>query len=163
LIRDPSQNVSLLPGDVVFVSRDQKVFLVLGSTPSPGSIGGTNNRRFAFDNDNETLAEAVAKAGGLDSSRAEARSIFVFRHESRNTLASVGVDTAAYVDDLIPTIYRANWSKADGFFLANSFYIRHKDVIYVAEHPTADFNKFTASLRGVTGGAGDLARVLGGN
>jgi hypothetical protein len=35
-------------------------------TPSPGSIGGTNDRRFTFEDEEMTLAEALAKAGGLD-------------------------------------------------------------------------------------------------
>jgi polysaccharide export outer membrane protein len=30
IIRNPSQNVALMPGDVVFVSREQKIFLALG-------------------------------------------------------------------------------------------------------------------------------------
>ena len=38
IIRDPSQNVALRPGDVIYLTRDQKVFMVLGATPSPGSI-----------------------------------------------------------------------------------------------------------------------------
>ena len=35
--------------------------MVLGATLSPGSIGGTNNRRFTFDNDTMSLTEALAQ------------------------------------------------------------------------------------------------------
>ena len=156
IVRDPSQNVELTPGDVVYVSREQKVFLVFGATPTPGSIGGTNNRRFVFDNDNMTLTEAVGKAGGLLSDRADPQAVFVFRMEPRAALAGMGVDVSSYGGPLVPTIYNVDWSRSDGFFLANDFFIRNKDVIFVSEHPTADLMKFLTILRGFTGPGSDI-------
>ena len=153
IIRTPSQNVALMPGDVVFVSREQKVFLALGATPSPGSIGGTNNRRFSFDNDNVSLTEAAAKAGGLDTTRADPRAVFLYRMESANVLTSLGVDTKRYGSGLIPTIYTVDFSRGDSFFLANSFYMRDKDVIFVSESPSTDLQKFTGILSGISGNA----------
>ena len=148
--------LSHAPGDIVYVSREQKVFLVFGATPTPGSIGGTNNRRFVFDNDNMTLTEAVGKAGGLLSDRADPQAVFVFRMEPRAALASMGVDVSSYSGPLVPTIYNVDWSRSDGFFLANDFYIRNKDVIFVSEHPTTDLLKFLTILRGFTGPGSDL-------
>ncbi|MGY2047789.1 polysaccharide biosynthesis/export family protein [Methylobacterium sp. JK268] len=159
IVRDPAQNVAVLPGDVIYVSREQRIFMVLGSTPSPGSIGGTNNRRFAFDNDNETLAEAIAKAGGLDGLRSDAGAIYVLRYETPTALAAMGVDTAAYQGTSIPTIYRANWTKAGGIFLANDLYVRHKDIIYVAEHPASDISKLSLIFRSFTLPAADVTAV----
>ncbi|KQP38299.1 hypothetical protein ASF49_04620 [Methylobacterium sp. Leaf104] len=159
IVRDASQNVAVRPGDVIYVSREQKVFMVLGSTPSPGAIGGTNNRRFTFDNDNVTLAEAISKSGGLDGLRADAGAIFLLRYESREALQAMGVDTSSYQGDLIPTIHRANWTKAAGVFLTNDLYIRNKDIIYVAEHPTSDFAKLSAVFRSVSVPASDAALI----
>lgn len=159
IARDPTQNVILFPGDAVFVSREQRIFLVLGSTPSPGSIGGINNRRFPFDNDNVTLAEAVARAGGLDNLRAEAGAVYLFRYEPRDVLATLGVDVSRYPDGLVPTIYKCDWSKADGLFIASNLFMRNKDIIFVSEHPAADFAKFAAILRGATGLASDVSLV----
>jgi polysaccharide export outer membrane protein len=160
IVRDPSQNVAVRPGDVIYVSREQKVFMVLGSTPSPGAIGGTNNRRFTFDNDNVTLAEAISKSGGLDGLRADAGAIFLLRYESRDALQAMGVDTSSYQGDLIPTIHRANWTKAAGVFLTNDLYVRNKDIIYVAEHPASDFAKLSAIFRSVSVPASDAALVV---
>lgn len=159
IVKDPAQNVELAPGDVVYVSHEQKVFLVFGATPSPGSVGGINNRRFTFDNDNMTLTEAVGKAGGLLSDRANPEAIFVFRMEPRAALAGMGVDVSKSTGPLVPTIYNVDWSRSDGFFLANEFYIRNKDVIFVSEHPTADLLKFLAILRGFTGPAADIGEA----
>ncbi|MDB5580502.1 MAG: polysaccharide export protein, partial [Bradyrhizobium sp.] len=86
VVQRPNEDAPLGPGDVVYLSREPRVFMVLGATPSPGSIGGTNNRRFTFENDNMTLAEAVAKAGGLDGLRADSRSLYVMRYEPKPLL-----------------------------------------------------------------------------
>jgi len=150
IIRDPDQNVPLRPGDVIYLTRDQKVFMVLGATPSPGSIGGTNNRRFAFDDDSMTLSEALAKAGGLDTSRADPKEVFLFRLEHRGTLVNAGVDISKYRGDMVPTVYTVDLRRGDNFFLANSFNIRDKDLIFVSEAPSVDLQKFLNILSGIT-------------
>ena len=68
IVANPSYNINLAPGDVVYASREQRFYLVFGATPAPGAVGGQQNRRFPFETENLTLAEAVAKAGGLDES-----------------------------------------------------------------------------------------------
>jgi polysaccharide export outer membrane protein len=151
IVRDPSQNVPLRPGDVVYLTRDQKVFMVLGATPSPGSIGGTNNRRFAFDDDTMSLSEALAKAGGLDSTKADAKEVFLFRLERRSTLVAAGVDVSRYKSDTVPTVYTVDLKKGESFFLANSFNIRDKDLMFVSESPSVDLMKFLNVLSGITG------------
>lgn len=157
LVKDPAQNIQLQAGDVVYLARDPKIFLALGATPSPGSVGGINNRRFTFDNDSMSLAEAIAKAGGLDDNRADPRAVFLYRVQSRRALEAQGVDTRPFLSDMIPTIYTTNFSHADGFFLANKFQIRSNDVIFVSNSPEADANKFLSLIRGVTGPASDAA------
>lgn len=159
IVRTPKQNVQLAPGDVVYVSREPKIFLALGATPSPGAIGGTNNRRFTFDNDNMTLSEAAAKAGGLDTTRADPRGVFLYRQETRTALAAMGVDVSRYSGDSVPTIYTADFSRGDTFFLANSLYLRDRDVIFVSEAPSADLEKFTTALSGITGNAASISAL----
>ncbi|GLS19929.1 sugar ABC transporter substrate-binding protein [Labrys miyagiensis] len=153
IIRDPSQNVALRPGDVIYLTRDQKVFMVLGATPSPGSIGGTNNRRFSFDDDTMSLSEAIAKAGGLDTTRADPKEVFLFRVERRSTLMAAGVDVSQYKGDLVPTVYTVDLRKGDNFFMANSFNIRDKDLIFVSESPSTDLIKFLNILSPITSNA----------
>lgn len=159
ILKDARQNLQVVPGDVIYVSREPKVYIALGATPSPGSIGGINNRRFSFDEDNMSLNEAVAKAGGLENTRADSSAVFVYRMEPKATLAKMGVDVSRYTQDLVPTIYEADWSRADAFFLASNFYMRNKDVIYVSEHPTADLTKFANIVHTMLAPAVDGATI----
>jgi polysaccharide biosynthesis/export protein len=142
IVRHPEEDAFLAPGDVVYLSREPRVFMVFGSTPSPGSIGGTNNRRFTFENDRMTLAEAIAKAGGLDGARANSPAVYVLRLEPRNLLKSAGIDVERFPGELVPTVYNFDWSKPDGLFFADSFQIRDHDAIVVSESPSTELIKF---------------------
>ncbi|MBR0851316.1 polysaccharide export protein [Bradyrhizobium diazoefficiens] len=142
LVRKPNDDVQLAPGDVVYLSREPRVFMTFGSTPSPGSIGGTNNRRFTFENDTMTLAEAMAKSGGLDPQRANLQAVYVFRFEPRRLLDSSGFDTTAFPGDVVPTVYWFDWSKPDGLFFADSFQVRDHDQLVVSESPSTEILKF---------------------
>jgi len=146
IVRHPEEDAFLAPGDVVYLSREPRVFMVFGSTPSPGSIGGTNNRRFTFENDTMTLAEAIAKAGGLDGARANSPSVYVLRLEPRNLLKSAGIDVERFRGELVPTVYNFDWSKPDGMFFADSFQIRDHDAIVVSESPSTELIKIFAPL-----------------
>jgi polysaccharide export outer membrane protein len=141
IVKNPREDIFLSPGDVVYLSREPRFFVVLGSTPSPGSIGGTNNRRFTFENDRMTLAEAIAKAGGLDGSRANSKAVYILRAESRAMLEKAGVDTTTLAGTRIPTVYTVDFSKPDGLFLADSFYLRDRDLVFVSEAPSQEIIK----------------------
>lgn len=153
VIKNPQADVFLSPGDVVYLSREPRFFIVLGSTPSPGSIGGSNNRRFTFENDRMTLAEALAKAGGLDGGRADSKSVYVLRAESRTMLEKAGVDTSTLAGARVPTVYTVDFSKADGLFLADLFNVRDRDVIFVSEAPSQEIIKLLNIVSPVTGNA----------
>jgi polysaccharide export outer membrane protein len=156
IVANPSYNINLIPGDVVFVHREPRFFLVFGATPAPGAVGGQQNRRFTFESENLTLAEAVARAGGLQDSRADPRSVFLFRMEPRRLLQDIGVDVSKYKEDMVPTVYTVDLSDTQGFFLANSFYMRNKDVIYVSDSPSVDLIKFLDIVRSITGTVNDI-------
>lgn len=166
VVKEPPQDVWLAPGDVVYLSHEPRVYMVLGATPSPGAVGGINNRRFTFENEDMTLAEAISKAGGLDSSRSNPEDLFLFRFENPELLASLGVDVSNFHTPLIPTVYKVDFSAADGFFLSSKFNLRDKDVIFVAEAADADINKVlaiatNASLTGYySTGAANNVRLL---
>jgi polysaccharide export outer membrane protein len=157
VVKRPDQNPYLSPGDTVFVSREARYYIALGSTPTPGSIGGTNNRRFTFENDEMTLAEAAAKAGGLEPTRADPRAVFLYRMEPRQVLEQLGVDVSGYSGPEIPTIYTSDFSRGDSFFIATDFAMRNRDIIYVAEAPAVGLQRFTNLLAGFTGNATAIA------
>lgn len=157
VVKIPGQNPYLMPGDTVFLSKEPRYYLTLGATPAPGSIGGTNNRRFSFENDTMNLAEAAAKSGGLDPTRADPRAVFLYRIESRRVLEDLGVDLTGYTGVWIPTIYNVDLSRPDGLFLASDFAMRSRDIIFVSEAPAAGLQRFTTALSGLTGNANAVA------
>ncbi|WP_349237314.1 polysaccharide biosynthesis/export family protein [Bosea sp. ASV33] len=159
IIKKPSDDVFMSPGDVIYLSREPRFFLVFGSTPSPGSIGGTNNRRFSFENDRMTLAEAIAKAGGLDGSRANSKAVYVLRAEARTLLERGGIDTSTLAGERIPTVYGVDFSKPDGLFLANSFQVRDRDVIFVSEAPSIELIKMLNVISPITSSAANIDSI----
>jgi polysaccharide export outer membrane protein len=157
IVQNPSYNINLAPGDVVYVSHQPRNYLVFGATPAPGAVGGQQNRRFSFDTENLTVAEAVAKAGGLNESRADPRSVFLFRLEPREYLREIGVDVSRYREPMVPTVYTIDMSDTQGFFLANSFYMRNRDVIFVSDSPSVDLLKFLSIIDAITGTVNNIA------
>ena len=159
IIRRPTEDILLAPGDVIFLTRVPRVFMAFGSTPSPGSIGGTNNRRFTFDNYDMSLAEALAKAGGLDGSRANSQSVFVYRFEPKPLLEGVGLEVRGFLTAQVPAIYKFDMSKPDGWFQADTFRMRDHDVISVAESPSTEFIKIMAPLDAATTNAANINAI----
>ncbi|MDA9435765.1 polysaccharide biosynthesis/export family protein [Bradyrhizobium sp. CCBAU 51627] len=160
VVHHPSEDALLAPGDVVFLTRIPRVYMAFGSTPSPGSIGGTNNRRFTFENDNMSLAEALAKAGGLDGARADSKSIFVYRFEPKPLLEQIGIDVSQFPTKTVPAVYKFDMSKPDGWFQADTFRMRDHDVISVAESPSNEFIKLMAPLDAASTNASNISSVV---
>jgi polysaccharide export outer membrane protein len=162
IIKDPAQNIQLVPADVVYVTYQPRIFLAFGATSAAQgtvSIGGASvqaGRRLSFDAENLTLAEALAKAGGLQNDRADPRSVFLFRYVPRLLLESAGVDVTNIVVPDVPTVFTLDLTQAEGYFLANSFYMKHKDVIFVSDSPSVDFLKFLTIVRAITSTTRDI-------
>jgi polysaccharide export outer membrane protein len=133
LIRDPRQNVLLQPGDVVTVLAQPFSFTVLGATG--------RNDEIAFEAQGLTLAQALARSGGLNDSRADARGVFVFRLEDP-ALLPAGTAAPVTADGRVPVVYVLNMREAASLFTAQGFPVRHRDVLYVANAPGAELQKF---------------------
>jgi polysaccharide biosynthesis/export protein len=160
IVHEPGEDILLAPGDVVFLTRVPRVFMAFGSTPSPGSIGGTNNRRFSFDNDEMSLAEALAKAGGLDPTRADSKSFYVYRYEPKTLLENVGIDVSQFPTRLAPAVYRFDMSKPDGMLLADTFKMRDHDLIVAAESVSTEFIKLMNPLNAATANAANVGSTI---
>ncbi len=148
LAADPSQNIYVLPGDTVLVSRNRRTFLVFGAAGQNGRID--------FDDADLTLGEALAKAGGLLDARAEPRAVLLYRRVDAVTAGRLGLDPRRY-NGAVPVIFRSDLRDPAGFFAAQSFAMQDKDVLYVSNAPTAELAKFLALLRGATAPARDIA------
>jgi polysaccharide export outer membrane protein len=166
IIKDSSQNIQLAPGDVVNVSFHPRIFLNFGATAAQAatvSIGNASvqsGRRLSFDAENLTLAEGLAKSGGLVELRADPRSVFLFRYVPRALLESAGVDVRNFVAADVPTVFTLDLSQAEGYFLANQFYMKHLDVIFVSDSPSVDLLKFLAIVTAITSSTRDAIGVV---
>jgi polysaccharide export outer membrane protein len=151
LMRNPKENVFVLPGDTVYVYREQRTFLAFGAS-------GLNGQ-FDFDSERVSLAEGVAKAGGLLDNRADPRQVLMYRLEDRKTLEKVGVNLDKFDPEAtaIPTIYRTNLRDPSGFFLAQTFQLRNKDILYVSNSDSVELIKFLTVLDAVSGTIANVA------
>lgn len=151
LISNPEENIFLAPGDTLYVYREPQRFVAVGALGNVGLTTGLTGQ-FAFDQERLSLNEAVAKAGGLLDSRAEPGQVFLYRMEFRETLEALQVDLKKFARDqrVIPTIYRANFRDPSSFFFAQSFPMRHKDIIYVSNADSVEVTKFLVYLRSIT-------------
>ena len=147
LIYEPANNIYLRPHDTIFIYRDPLTFVAFGATGRQG--------QFNFDAWRISLAEATAKASGLNDAQADPGSVFVYRGETREVATALGVDCTPFTGPIIPIIYNVSLRDPAGFFLATKFEMRNKDVIYISNAPTVDATKFLAYLRLVIATARD--------
>lgn len=145
VIRDPKQNVILQPGDVVTSLFQPFSFTVLGATG--------RNEEVNFEAQGISLAQALARAGGLQDARADARGIFLFRFEAPDALETPDKGPAT-PDGNVPVVYRLDLKDPASFFVAQNFPIQNKDVLYVSNAPAAELQKFlnilTSSIYSIT-------------
>ena len=145
ITRAPSQNVQLAAGDTVVVTKAPRYFLALGAL-GPGQYLGLVNRRLAFEDNHLSLADAIAKVGGLSDDRANAKAVFVYRTEPRETILAFGGSIAPNAPAAIPTVYYVDLAEAAGYFFAKEFSMRDEDLIYVSNSPSSDLGKFLALI-----------------
>lgn len=145
VIRDPRQNIVLQAGDVVTSMFQPLSFTVLGATGK--------NEEVNFEAQGISLAQALARAGGLQDARADAQGVFLFRWESSDAHESADKSQAS-ADGRIPVVYRLDMKDPATFFAAQSFPVQNRDVVYVSNAPAAELQKFlnilTSSIYSIT-------------
>ena len=147
LIYDPANNIYLRPQDTIYIYKEPETFLAFGATGRQG--------QFPFDDWRISLAEATAKAGGLNDIQADPGSVFVYRGESREVAELLGVDTSTFSGPVVPIIYNLDLRDPAGYFLATKFNLHNKDVIYTANAASVDSSKFLNFLRTIMATAND--------
>ena len=133
IITDPSQNIMLQAGDVVTALHQSNSFTVLGAT--------TKNEEINFEANGINLAQALARAGGLQDQRANPSGVFIFRFEDPAALGEAAPGRTT-IDGKVPVVYRVDLKDPASFFMAQDFPMRNRDVLYVANAPAAELQKF---------------------
>ena len=147
LVYEPSNNVFIKPNDTIYVYREPQTFVAFGATGQQGQFG--------FDQWRLSLAEAVARAGGLNDLRADPAAVFVYRGEPRKMLGQLKVDASKNEGPVVPVIYQVNFHDPAGYFLATQFQMRNKDVIYISNSASVESAKLMQYLRLVTATVND--------
>jgi len=133
IIRDPKQNIVLEPGDVITALFQPYSFTVLGATGKNDEVN--------FEGQGITLAQALARSGGLQDNRADARAVFIFRLEEADTLKWAKPPKTT-PEGKVPVIYQVNLKDPASFFVAQSFPINNHDMLYVSNAPATELQKF---------------------
>jgi polysaccharide export outer membrane protein len=114
-----------------------------------------NQGQFNFEAWRISLAEAVGKAGGLNDALAEPGAVFLYRGETREVAAALGIDLTPYTGPIIPVVYNLNFRDPAGYFLATKFQMRNKDVIFVSNAAVVEAAKAMQFFRLVTATVND--------
>jgi polysaccharide export outer membrane protein len=152
LMYEPANNIYVLPNDVIFVFSLPQTFVAFGATGG-GTTGGQGQYKFGAWR--ISLAEAVAKQGGLNDGLADPSSVYLYRGETREVARQIGVDVSKFEGPIIPVIYWVNLRDPSGYFLAQTFDMRNKDVIYTSNAAAVETTKFLSFLRTIMATAND--------
>src|SRR5262249_40893124 len=139
LLYEPANNIYTHPGDIIYVYREPQTYLTFGALGSQQQI--------PFGAWRITLAEAVAKAGGVRDAEGDPASVFLYRGETRDVAEAMGVDSSKFQGAIIPVIYNINFRNPASYFLATTFEMRNKDVIYVSNSVSVEATKFLTYVR----------------
>lgn len=132
---NPDDNVPVQPGDSLLVTTVARTFTLFGAFQEKKEVDFMTRR--------VTLAEGLARGGGLDDQLADAGGIFLFRFEPDHIAKELS-DRAVTAPDasVVPVVYRLNLKQPKAFFLASTFELRDEDIIYVANSPSTEISKF---------------------
>lgn len=110
--------ILLKSGDMVFVrSREDRKVYVMGEIIKPSSMPMRNGRM--------TLNEALVEAGGPNLTTANTSQIYVIRQGEEGS----------------PVLFHLNANSPTALALAESFYLRPRDVVYVDPVPLVAWNR----------------------
>jgi polysaccharide export outer membrane protein len=137
----PANNVYLRPDDEILLTFAPQTYSILGAV--------TEQREIKFETKSVTLAEAVARAGGLNTLESDASGIFLFRYENPGLVHRIRPEFTLNPQP-VPVVYRLDMKSPKSFFLARSMRVRDKDIVYVAAAPATELQKFLVIVNGVT-------------
>jgi polysaccharide export outer membrane protein len=143
LVSDPHRDIYVWPGDIITLVQTPEKFAVFGAT--------TTNTDVPFDAARLDLAQAIAKAGGLQDMRADPEGVFLLRFEPPTVVKALGVpDLANRPGGKSPVLYHLNLRQMNGYVLAERFTIENNDLIYVANAPLTELQKFFTAIATIT-------------
>lgn len=154
IVERPEENVYIHPKDSVYLSHEPRTFSAFGATEKVGF--------YPFETARLSLAEAIAKVGGFVDKTADPAGAFLFRHEPESFVLALRPDLAGKLPESVPVVFRMNLRESPGYFLAQRFQMRDKDVILIADAEGTQLMKFFALLKGASTVVNDLKKNASG-
>jgi polysaccharide export outer membrane protein len=139
LISSQSNNIFVRPLDRIYVYSEPQTFIAFGASGQQG--------QFPFGQWRLTMAEAVAKAGGLIDAQADPGAIFLYRPLPREQAKAMGVDITKHTGPLVPVIFSINFRDPGAYFLASKMYMRNKDLLFVSNAQSVEVSKILQYVR----------------
>jgi polysaccharide export outer membrane protein len=131
---DSKENIYLRPNDVLTLIRDPQTFIAYGATGQ--------NAEIPFDAEGINLSQALAKAGGLNDYRSDPAGVFIFRFEPEDVARALRPNSPLVQRGYTtPVVYRLNLRDPGNLFVAQSFHIVNRDLLYVSNAPITSARK----------------------
>jgi polysaccharide export outer membrane protein len=144
LVSDPAENIYAAPGDILTLIEVPQTFAIFGAAG--------RNAAIPFDADRLSLAQALAKAQGLNDNLANPRGVFLFRWERERVVRALGQPIADGASaGLSPIAYRLDLDDASSYLLAREFPVHDKDVIFIADAAAVPLRKVFEVIGSVVG------------
>lgn len=158
------QNVVIRPNDNIVLTRNPRTFSVMGASQKVA--------QYTFDTAAVSLAEGLARAGGLIDTVGNPSGVYVLRTEPEALACEIvrasgasafnpergGPVDPAQIRGPTRFLYRVDLSVADGYFKAQRFMLQDKDIVLVSNAEGTQLLKLLAIARGISGIGFDLAR-----
>ncbi|GAA4482805.1 polysaccharide biosynthesis/export family protein [Gluconacetobacter asukensis] len=129
---DPSQNITIHPGDRVEVIYKPRTFTVFGAAGKVSEV--------PFTVPELSLAEAIARVGGPLDERADPNGIFLLRYEDNDIVRRLGLPVAPGKPST-PIVYQIDMMNPGNYFLGQHFVMRDKDMLYFSNAKANEFYK----------------------
>lgn len=142
VVRNPSENVYVLPGDTIYVDRERRTFMAFGATGLSG--------RFNFEESELSLSEALGEARGLLDNQADPAEVLLYRMVPRREVAQYGADVSKIHQERVPVVYRANLRDPAGFFTIQKFPMQDGDIVFVSNAESVELVKFLTIVNSVS-------------
>jgi len=153
IVQNPRENVGLRPEDVITVVREPATYTILGASGQSGEV--------PFSAQHLSMANAVARAGGLQDARADVAGVFLFRYEPLDVARRIVAPSNPLLrrGGLVPIVYRFNLKNGSTLLAMQTFDVQSRDIIYISNASSIDIQKFMGLFQGVTGTALSAASV----
>jgi polysaccharide export outer membrane protein len=134
VIADPRENIFMQANDVLTLVRDPQTFFAVGATGV--------NAEIPFNSDGISLAQALAKAGGLQDYRSDPQGVFIFRYENPSIAGELKLEAPVRSrGDEVPIVYRLDLRNPNSLFIEQKFRMANRDLVYVSNAPLVDVGK----------------------